>query len=130
VLCREPQHDEVDPVFTKVLVFSHSMMGSESPWVLNRLALFQAAFRSTEFRDGAKAVENATKACELTNWKNHEHISTLAAAYAETGDFDSAVKWQKEAIDLLTEKQSSWQRTEYQTRLKLYQAGKPYRQSL
>jgi serine/threonine protein kinase/Flp pilus assembly protein TadD len=130
VLYREQeQYDEVDPVFDKVLAFSRSIVGFEFPYKFNRLALFQAAFPNAEFRDGAKAIDNATKACELTNWKNHEYISTLAAAYAETGDFDSAVKWQKEAIDLLTEKQSSWQLAEYQSRLTLYQAGKPCRQS-
>ncbi|MHC4083724.1 MAG: protein kinase domain-containing protein [Planctomycetota bacterium] len=129
VLCREQQHDEVDPVFDKVLAFSFHMIAHYYPSRFNRLALFQATFPSAEFRDGAKAVENATKACELRNWKNHEYIGTLAAAYAETGDFDSAVKWQKEAIDLLPEYQSSWWRAEYQSRLKLYRAGKPYRQS-
>ncbi|MBW2174340.1 MAG: hypothetical protein JRF64_06815 [Deltaproteobacteria bacterium] len=37
-----------------------------------------------EVRDGAKAVEEATKANELTNWKNARYIGTLAAAYAES----------------------------------------------
>jgi serine/threonine protein kinase/Flp pilus assembly protein TadD len=129
VLYREQeQYDEVDPVFVKVLAFGFHMIAYSSSR-LNRLAWFQATFPSAEFRDGAKAVENATKACERTNWKNHEYISTLAAAYAEAGDFDDAIKWQKKAVDLLTEEQSSWHRTEYQSRLKLYQAGKPCRQS-
>jgi tetratricopeptide (TPR) repeat protein len=130
VLCREQErYDEVEPVFVKVLAFSRSIMRAESTYILNRLAFFQAAFPTAEFRDGAKAVENATKACKLTNWKAYDYVATLAAAYAETGDFDSAVKWLKEAIDLSTEKQSSRQRDEYQSRLKLYQAGKPYRPS-
>jgi len=130
VRCREQKrYDEVEPVFVKVLAFSRSIIGDESPYMLNRLALFQAAFPSAEFRDGAKAIDNATKACELTDWKNHRYVGTIATAYAETGDFDSAVKWQKEAIDLLTEEQSSWWRAEYQSRLKLYQADKPYHQS-
>jgi hypothetical protein len=130
MLYRERErYDEVEPVFDKVLAFSFHMIAYYSPDRLNRLALFQATFPSAEFRDAAKAVENATKACERTNWKNHEYISTLAAAYAETGDFDSAVKWQKEAVDLLPEEQSSWWRAEYQSRMKLYRAGKPYRQS-
>jgi tetratricopeptide (TPR) repeat protein len=131
VLCREQErYDEIEPVFDRVLAFSFHMVGGWfPPSRQNRLALFQAAFPSAEFRDGAKAVENATKACERTKWKNREYIGTLAAAYAETGDFNSAVKWQKEAIDLLPEEQSSWQRAKLQSLLKLYQAGKPYRQS-
>jgi tetratricopeptide (TPR) repeat protein len=93
------------------------------------LAWLQAACPAAEFRDGAKAIENATKACELTNWKDHRYIGTLAAVYAEVGDFATAVKWQKEAIDLLTEdKRDKWQ-ANYESRLKLYQSGKPYRES-
>jgi len=42
--------------------------------------------------------------------------------------FKSAVKWQKKAIDLLTEKQEEL-RADFEERLKLYQSGKPYRES-
>jgi len=91
------------------------------------LAWLRAACPAAKFRDGAKAIENATKACELTDWKNHSYVGTLAAVYAEVGDFATAVKWQKEAIDLLTEdKRAKWQ-ANYESRLKLYQSGKPYR---
>ncbi len=90
------------------------------------LAWLRAACPAGKFRDGAKAIENATKACELTNWKDHRYVGTLAAVYAEVGDFAAAVKWQKKAIDLLTEdKRDKWQAS-YESRLRLYQSGKPY----
>jgi len=95
---------------------------------LNDLAWLRATCPVAEFRDGAKAVEQATKACELTNWKNARYVGTLAAAYAETGDFDSAVKWQKKAIDLLTEEEEELH-ADFEERLKLYQSGKPYRET-
>jgi WD40 repeat protein/tetratricopeptide (TPR) repeat protein len=93
----------------------------------NDLAWLRATCLVAEFRDGAKAVEQASKACELTNWKKAHYVGTLAAAYAEAGDFDSAVKRQKKAIDLLTEQEEGL-RADFEERLKLYQSGKPYRE--
>ena len=52
-------------------------------------------------RNGQQAVEYATKACELTAWKNAPYLGTLAAAYAEAGDFAKAVQFldKSDAID-------------------------------
>ena len=98
-------------------------------YTLNNLAWLQATSPRAELRDGAKAIDNATKACELTEWKKAIYVDTLAAAYAEAGDFDSAVKWQKKAVDLLPEDVSAESRVDYESRLKLYKSGKPYRES-
>jgi len=94
--------------------------------VLDNLAWLYAACPQAQFRNGAKAVEYATKACELTHWKNPNCINTLGAAYAEMSDFDAAVKWQRAAIDLLPENTSE-SRADYESRLKLYQESKPWR---
>ena len=77
-------------------------------------------------RDGAKAVRYAIRACELTEWENAEYLDTLAAAYAEAGDFLAAVKWQKKAMQPLGESEDRT-RTRFQSRLELYRAKKPYR---
>jgi WD40 repeat protein/tRNA A-37 threonylcarbamoyl transferase component Bud32/Flp pilus assembly protein TadD len=102
-------------------------LSPDSAQALNILAWLRATCPAAEVRDGAKAVKHATRACELTNWKDAQYIDTLAAAYAEIGDFDSAVKQQKKAIDLLTEEEEG-PRADMEERLKLYQSGKPYRE--
>jgi hypothetical protein len=38
-------------------------------------------------------MQDAKVACKLTNWKDATVIDTLAAACAELGDFDSAVRY-------------------------------------
>jgi tetratricopeptide (TPR) repeat protein len=78
-------------------------------------------------RNGARAIELATRACEMTEWKNWEPIDSLAAGYAETGDFGAAIQWQTKAIELATDEADKEVAKE---RLALYQQGKPYRYPL
>jgi serine/threonine-protein kinase len=80
-----------------------------------------------KYRDGRRAVEAATRACELTDWKNAGFLDTCAAAHAEAGQFESAVKWQTRAIELEADEN---QKAEYRSRLKLYEARQPHRESL
>ncbi len=93
------------------------------PDAFKDLAWFLATAPHTNQRDGNAAVEFATKACELTEWKHPDYLNTLAAACAKSGDFDAAVKWQTKAIELLTDKT---EKGDYSTRLRLYQEKKPY----
>jgi tetratricopeptide (TPR) repeat protein len=76
-------------------------------------------------RDGSKAVEYATRACELTDRKDPTALDALAAAYAEAGDFEKAVEYQKRALTLpnYEDPYGATQRR----RLELYTHRKPYR---
>ncbi len=76
-----------------------------------------------KLRDGSKAVASATRACELTQWKKARPLAALAAGYAESGDFQSAVRWQQKAIELTLEEDSS--KRYYQSCLERYRSGKP-----
>jgi tetratricopeptide (TPR) repeat protein len=74
--------------------------------------------------DGKAAVTAATKACELSKWKNPDWLDTLAAAYARAGDFDEAAKYESQAIEHAPEAQ----RSDMNARLELYRSGKAYQE--
>jgi len=90
---------------------------------LNNLAWILATCTTDSVRDGKKAVETAQKACEATAWKEPHCIGTLAAAYAESGDFDQAVKYQRQAMSF--GKMTDKERTEMQRRLALFMKHQP-----
>ena len=77
-----------------------------------------------KYRDGKRAVESATTACALSQWKDPTQLDALAAAYAEAGDFAAAVTWQEKAAALAP----GDQKEDYRSRRELYRGGKPYRQ--
>ena len=65
---------------------------------LNRRAWLRAACPDPSIRNGRAAVDDAKKACNIRKWKDGNFIDTLAAAYAEAGDFDSAVRYEEQAM--------------------------------
>jgi tetratricopeptide (TPR) repeat protein len=86
------------------------------------LAWLQATCPQAEYRDGNEAVAQATRALELTDWKQSEWLEALAAAHAEAGNFDEAARWQRKCLD----QSSPETRAEQQARLELYEGGQPF----
>jgi tetratricopeptide (TPR) repeat protein len=70
----------------------------DSPRMLDELAWFLATYPDSNGRDGAEAVRLAERACALTDRRIPGLLATLAAAYAETGDFSRGVAVGEEAL--------------------------------
>jgi tetratricopeptide (TPR) repeat protein len=100
-------------------------MAPKSAEAHNALAWILATAGTPGFRDGKRAVELARKACTLSGWRDAAHLDTLAAAYAESGDFGEAVRWQEKALA-----DPAFKAAEHKDaldRLALYKARKAYR---
>jgi hypothetical protein len=79
-------------------------------------------------RDGARAVQLAERACEITGRKETIYLGTLAAAYAEAGRFDDAIATAQQACDLAAQSGKPDLLKKNQKLLELYRAHKPYRE--
>jgi tetratricopeptide (TPR) repeat protein len=77
-------------------------LNPDMPEGLNNLAWILAATPDATLRNGTEAVKLGLQACELTHWDATLFIGTLAAAYAEAGDFDKAVETAQKACDVAT----------------------------
>jgi len=91
------------------------------PWSPNNLAWLYATCVESKLRNGAKAIKYATTACSISKWRCWSFIDTLSAAYAEAGDFDSAVKYAELAFSLAPLKNQS----EVQENINRFRARQP-----
>lgn len=94
----------------------------------NGLAWLLATCRNDRYRDGKRAVALAEKAVKLEEAANR--LDTLAAAYAEAGRFQEAIKTQERAITRIKQSES-WAGSllpEYEKHLLSYKAGKSWRE--
>ena len=91
------------------------------PWAYNNLAWRLATSSIDRERDGAMAVDLATKARELCDYSGI--TGTLAAAYAEAGDFERAIKLQQQVVKL----SPPWRIDDERAALKKYRAHEALR---
>jgi tetratricopeptide (TPR) repeat protein len=99
----------------------------ELPEALNGVAWFRATRPESELRDGKKALADSKKACELNHWKFWGYIDTLAAACAEVGDFDQALKYEKQALQTMPPGKTT---DDANNRLSMYSQHKAFRSEL
>lgn len=96
-------------------------------WILANFSWLQATCPEDSLRNGKQALEKSKRASELTHWQDYHLVDDVAAACAETGDFDNAIKYETQALNLKGINATT--RKAMQERLELYRQHKPYRQS-
>jgi Zn-dependent protease len=92
----------------------------------NNLAWLRATCPVDELRNGQEALEHATHACNATGWSTPNCLGTFAAACAEVGDFDQAVRWHKRALGDPAYRKTHGEEI-VSARLELYERGLPCR---
>ena len=96
---------------------------------MNRLAWMLATTPDASVRNGPEAIMLAQQAILLSD-PSELLGNTLAAAYAEAGQFDAAVQTAEEALKLASAHKNKPLADDLRARLKLYKAGVPFRDAL
>ena len=98
--------------------------------LLNDTAWLLATDCDASIRNGTEAVELARRAAQLSGGREPAILGTLAAAYTEAGRFPEAVQTARKAIELAVQQSNRPLADALRARLGLYEAGKPFRQTL
>jgi tetratricopeptide (TPR) repeat protein len=80
-------------------------------------------------RNAGEALALASRACELTRNNHPDALDALAAAHAEGGNFQEAIKTAQRAIGVARKRGAERIAAAINRRLRLYEAGKPFRQA-
>jgi tetratricopeptide (TPR) repeat protein len=138
VLRRDPSDGETEYDLANLLVssgrggealphFGKAMrLDPRNPKIRNDCAWLLATSPDASVRDGRRALELALEANQLTGGKDAGVLDTLAAAYAENGDFSQALRFAGEALRLAagdTRLEASLREEEAG-----YRRGEPYRE--
>jgi len=97
--------------------------------LINSIAWVLATVPNESIRDGPAAVELARRAEKLTGGSEPIVLDTLAAAYAASGRFAEAVQTARKAVDLAGQQDKQPMVESIKARLRLYEAGKPFRET-
>jgi protein O-mannosyl-transferase len=100
----------------------------DAPAVLNNLAWLLATAQDSRQRNGIEAVRLAERACQLTSYRQPMLVGTLAAAYAEAGNFSAATNAAQKAADLAEASGNKNLSATNRVLLELYRQGKAYRE--
>jgi cytochrome c-type biogenesis protein CcmH/NrfG len=94
---------------------------------MSNLAWVFATAPDQSLRDGPKAVGLAEQALRISGGRIPILFRTLAAAYAESGEFSKAIQTAQQGIELANGQGNSGLATELQGNIALYQVQRPLR---
>jgi tetratricopeptide (TPR) repeat protein len=104
-------------------------MAPDRPEPANGLAWLLATCPQPNIRNGAKAIELAGRAVQLSNGREPDCLDTLAAAYAEAGRFPEAVQTARKTLELAAQLKRQDLAESVKARIILYEAGSPFRET-
>ncbi|GAB4140578.1 MAG: hypothetical protein Tsb009_09990 [Planctomycetaceae bacterium] len=104
----------------------------QRPEAHRRLAWILSTAPDESVRDGVAALKHAQQACELTLFRDPVSLDALAAAHAENGNFEAALRWSREAASLAAKRPSheiadAGEVSRIRQRMQMYQRETPYR---
>lgn len=107
---------------------------AEAAGAYNNLSWVLATSPVDSIRDGKRALELGETAAKLSEYKKAHILSTLAAAHAETGDFEKAIEWSTKAVKVGTEAveqgedKEAMQLDQLKKELESYKKSEPWRE--
>src|SRR5213078_4943003 len=122
VLIQQGQAREAVEEWQKVLAIQ-----PDNGNAMSNLAWVFATSPDDSLRDGAKAVQLAEQAMRISGGRIPIIFRTLAAAYAETGEFSQAIQTAQQGIELANSQGNFSLATELQGNITLYQEHQPLR---
>jgi tetratricopeptide (TPR) repeat protein len=94
--------------------------------IQNHLAWMLSTARQAYLRNGTRALELAIKANQSSGSKHSQFLRTLAAAYAETGQFQDAVKTAQDALQIAESQFNTELADDLRREIKLYASGQRF----
>jgi tetratricopeptide (TPR) repeat protein len=135
----QPDNIEVHNIVGTVLVQQHRVREGVEEWqkvlaiqpengnAMSNLAWIYATSPDDSLRDGMKAVQLAEQAMRISGRRIPMIFRTLAAAYAENGQFSQAILTAQQAFELANSQGNSGLAAELQRNIVLYQERQPLR---
>jgi protein O-mannosyl-transferase len=99
------------------------------PEALNNLAWLMATNADIKYRNVADSIRFAETANKITDYKEPDLLDTLAAAYANAGEFDKAATTAEKAVESATLGGNNKLSEAIKSRLRLYRLRQPFRET-